>query len=137
MNTSAEVYYSVNDLEWAYNVPHTEISLQIMYDTDYLGEKIVEEYPFLDSPVIPEMNRDEVLEILGLNEIITDAELNNIDGDYCFDSQYGETHCRFGVSSYSPYGPTVTIEYSNISIRLGFSGDILFELECRSTFTEG
>ena len=137
-STSSRITYSVNDQEVLYHAPHTEISLSMYYSNDgELGEKIATPNPLLESPIQLEMTYEEVLDILGLTEIVSAAELQNIDGDYTFESQYGETHYIFNYTRYLaiPEAENITIKYENVQLGLSFLDGLLFDMECKATYT--
>lgn len=137
-NTSSNITYSVNDQEALYHAPHTEISLSMYYSNDgELGEKIATPNPLLESPIQLEMTYEEVLDILGLTEIVSAAELQNVDGDYTFESQYGETHCIFNYTQYlaTPEAENITIKYENVLLGISFLDGLLFDISCEALYT--
>lgn len=136
-DTSAGIYYIASNMEQAQHTPHSEIILKFSYDIDHIGEKIVDHYPLLESPVIPEMDQDEVLERLKLTEIVNAAKLDNNNGDYCFESQHGESHCILNevYDSNSPTTQLYIIKYSNVRITLSFVNNLLLYIDCRAMYT--
>lgn len=138
-NTTASITYSVNDQEQLYHAPHTEISLSMRYSEDgELGEKITAPNPFLEGPIQLEMSYEEVLDNLGLTEIVSAAKLYNVDGDYTFDSQYGETHCIFNYTRYlsTPEAENITITYENALFGISFLDGLVFDINCKAIYED-
>lgn len=94
--------YTVNGTDTAniigYNPKSsTQISLHIEADID----NILQEYPFVDAPVMVGMNYDDAIAILQLEELIEHTVANGNLSEtapgyyYSFESQYGATMCYY------------------------------------------
>ncbi len=129
--------YKINDLSWAYDTPHVEISIGMSMGDDRLP---VSEAPFFVSPILCGMSCDDAVSTLGLEALITslqNGELTEKDPmtlhNYCFESQYGKSSACYVVvedlTKISVYTPTEKLDMS-------FESGVLVSFSYAMVYTE-
>lgn len=97
-----------------------------------------DEYPLVESPVMPGITYEETLEVLMIENIVAETEastwseiLTNPNVGYFFESQYGETVCRHvTVGDGLAYDTQIEIAATNFSMDLFFNVGILYSVDC-------